>query len=73
MYWNIWIWSCSFLYAPGLAWHACFNKTGIKLELLTDIDMLLIVEKGIKGGMCHEGQRYVEANNYYMKDYNKNK
>ena len=35
--------------------------------------MLLIVEKGIKGGMFHEGQRYVEANNYYMKDYNKNK
>ena len=36
-----------FLSAPGLAWQACLKKTGVKLELLTDIDMLLMVEKGI--------------------------
>ena len=42
-----------FLSAPGLAWEACLEKTGIKLELLTDIDMLIMVEKGTRGGICH--------------------
>ena len=39
----------SFHSAPGLAWQASFKKTGVKLELLTDINMLLMVEKGIRG------------------------
>ena len=47
-----------FLSAPVLAWEACFKKTKIKLELLTDIDMLLIIEKGIRGGICHAIHRY---------------
>ena len=42
-----------FLSASGLAWQACLKKTRVKLELLTDIDMLLIVEKGIRGGICN--------------------
>ena len=42
-----------FLSAPGLAWQACLKKTEVKLELLTDADMLLMVEKGIRGGICH--------------------
>ena len=41
-----------FLTAPRLAWQACLKKTGVKLELLTDIDILLMVEKGIRGGIC---------------------
>ena len=56
---------------PGLAWQADLKKTKVKLELLTDIDMLLIVQKGIKRGICNAIHRYAKANNKYMKDYGK--
>ena len=61
-----------FLSAPGLAWQAALKKTKVKLDLLTDIDMLLMVEKGIRGGICHSIYRYAKANNKYLKDYDKN-
>ena len=48
------------------------KKTKVKLDLLTDIDMLLMVEKVIIGGICHPIYRYAKANNKYMKDYDKN-
>ena len=62
-----------FLLLPGLAWQVCVKKTNIKLELLTDYDMLLMVEEGIRGRMCHAIHRYANANNKYMKDYDENK
>ena len=49
-----------FLSASGLAWQACLKKTDVKLELLTDIDMLLIIEKGIRGGIYHAIHRYAK-------------
>ena len=49
------------------------KKTEVKLELLTDIDMLLIVAKGIWAGICRAIHRFSKANNKYMKDYDKNK
>ena len=61
-----------FLSASGLAWQAALKETKEKLDLLTDINMLLMVEKGIKGGICHSVYQYVKANNKYMKDYHKN-
>ena len=42
-----------FLSAPGLSWQAALKRTEVNLELLTDIDMLLMVEKGIRRGICH--------------------
>ena len=51
-----------FLSLPELAWQACLKKTSIGLELLTDYDMLLMVEEGIRGGICHSIHRYTKAN-----------
>ena len=61
-----------FLSLTGLAWQACLKKTNVELELLTDYDMLLMVEEGIRGGICHSIHRYAKANNKYMKNYNNN-
>ena len=58
-----------FLSAPGLAWLEALKKAKVKLDLLTDIDMLLMIEKGIRQGICHSIYRYAKANNKYMKDY----
>ena len=60
-----------FLSLPGLAWQACLKKTNIELELLTDYDMLLMVEERIRCGICHSIHSYAKANNKYMKNYSK--
>ena len=57
-----------FLSTPGLVWQDALKKTDVKLELLTDIDVLLMDEKGIRGGICNTIYWYARANNKYMKD-----
>ena len=51
-----------FLSAAALAWQGVFKKTKVKLEILTDIDMLLFAEKGIRGGIFHAIHRNIKAN-----------
>ena len=53
-------------------WEAWLKKRKLRLELLTDIDMLLMVEKRIRGEMCHAIHRYAKANNKYIKNYIQN-
>ena len=55
-----------FVSAPGLAWQACLKITKVKLELLTDYGMLLMVEKGIRAGICQATHKYAKANNKYI-------
>ena len=72
MHWNIWTWYWISM-IRGLAWQACLKNTEIELELLTDIDMLLTVEKRIGGVICHTIHKYATANNKYMKNYGKDR
>ena len=55
--------------SPGLSWDAMLKMTGIKLELMTDVDMFQFIEKGMRGGISYISHRYGKANNKYMKDY----
>ena len=62
-----------FFSAPGLAWALVLKKNKVKINLLTDIDVLLMVEKVIRGGICHVIHQYGKVNTKYMKDYDKSK
>ena len=63
-----------FYTAPGLVWKACLKKTGVRLELLMDLDMLLMFERGIRGGITQAVHRYALASNKFMGDlYDPNK
>ena len=64
---------CHYYTAPGLAWDACLKETKQDLELLKDYDMLMMFERGIRGGITHISKRYAEANNKYMKNHNPDK
>ena len=63
---------CYFVSTPGLVYEACLKFTGIQIEILTDIDMHLMNEEGIGGGITQAIKKYASANNKYMKNYNPN-
>ena len=58
-----------YISSPGLAWDAMLKMTGINLELITDIDMQLFIEKVLRGGISYIAHRHAEANNKYMKNF----
>ena len=61
----------NYLTAPGLAWDAMLLQTKVKLDLINDVDMLSMIERQKRGGLCFVGsKRYVKANNKYLPDYN---
>ena len=59
--------------APGLAYDAALKVSNIKLDLITDPNMLLMIEKGIRGGLTMASQRYARANNPYVQDFDPSK
>ena len=60
---------CHYFTAPGLSWDACLKKTRVSLDLLTDPDMHLMIEKGIRGGISTITHRHAQANNKYLHEY----
>ena len=64
---------CHYVSYPGLSWNAMLKMTGVGLEKMSDIDMYLFIEKGLRGGISYIAKRYAKANNKYMKEYDPKK
>ena len=62
-----------YITSPGLAWDAMLKMTGVNLELITDVDMQLFIEKGLRGGISYIAHRHAEANNKYIRNYDPDK
>ena len=60
---------CHYFSSPGLSWGAMLKMTGIELELISDIDMHLFIEKGMKGGISYIAKRHSKANIKCMEYY----
>ena len=60
---------CHYFSSPGLSWDAMLKITKIELELISDVNMHLFIEKGMRGGISYIAKRHSRANNKYMKDY----
>lgn len=63
---------CQYYTLPGLSWDSMLRYTEVRLELLQDYDMILMVDRGIRGGICQVSHRYIKANNKYTDEYDEN-
>ena len=61
---------CHYITSPGLAWDTMLKMTKINLDLISDIEMQLFIEKAMRGGISYIAHRHAKANNKYMKNYN---
>ena len=59
-----------YISSPGLSWDAMLKMTKVNLDLISDVDMQLFIEKGVRGGISYIAHRHAQANNKYMKNYN---
>ena len=64
---------CRYFSAPRLSWDAMLKMTGAELEKISDIDMYLLIEKRLRGGISYIAKRYAKENNKYLRDYDSNK
>ena len=64
---------CHYFSAPGLSWDAMLKMTKVELEKISDPDIHLLVEKGMRGGISYINKRYSKENNKYYEDYDKEK
>ena len=70
---HVWIIMDHHFSSPGLSWDAMFKMTRIELEFISDIDMHLFIEKGMRGGISYIAKRHNKANNEYMECYDSGK
>ena len=61
---------CHYVSSPGLSWDAMLKMAKANLDLISDVDMQLFIEKGMRGGISYIAHRHAQANNPYMKNYN---
>ena len=64
---------CHYFSSPGLAWDAMLKMIGVELELISDVNAHLFIEKGMRGGISYIAKRYCRANNKYVEGYHVNK
>ena len=65
--------SLSLVSSPELYWDVILKMTEIELEIISDIDMHLFIEKGMRGGISYNAKRYSKTNNKYMQSYDAKK
>ena len=64
---------CHYFSAPGLSWDAMLKMTKVELEKISDADIHLFIERGMRGGICCVSKRYSKANNEFCLNYDKTK